>query len=287
MLACASQAEPLRVTVLLAEEGTAYREFSLSFEDAVARQKIPLTLTQAQALPPDADLIVAVGIKSAAIALNSRAPVLCVLVSKAAFEKLLHDSPAHREKNTFSAIYLDQPGKRQLELIVAALPDVKNIGLLYSSLPADIADLRKAVSSQGLVLHEQQSAESLHRDLQAVLQKSEVLLALPDAQIYNASNIRQILLETYRNGNPVIGISPAYVRAGALCAVYSTPELIAVQAAYLSNQFIATGLLPSAQYPNEFEVLVNQQVARSLGIQIPESTTLLRQIKAAESGRGK
>lgn len=278
----------MRVTVLLAEEGAAYREFAQSFEAEAARKNLALAITQTNSLPADSGLIVAVGIKSTAMALNSHFPVLGVLVSKAGVEKLLHERSAHREKGAFSAIYMDQPSKRQVELVVAALPEAKNIGLLFSAQSTDVAELRKAIMEQKLQLHEQQSdsAETLHRDLQTVLKKSDVLLAIPDAQIYNSATIRHILLETYRSGNPLVGFSSAYIRAGALCAVFSTPEQIATQTTSLVSQFLETGRLPLAQYPNEFDVMVNQQVARSLGIQIRERDALIEQIKAVENAAG-
>lgn len=281
-------AAPLRVVLLLAEEGGAYREFATSLESELKRQNISLAISQANTLPTDADLIVAVGIKSAAIAINSRTPVLCTLVSKSGFDKLLHEWAGRREKNTISAIYMDQPARRRIELLVAALPEAKNVGLLFSEHSADMADLRKAITGKGLSIREQRSdsVESLHRDLLSVLQRSEVLLAVPDTQIYNPSTIRHILMESYRSGDPVIGYSPAYVRAGALCVVYSTPEQIALQAAYLVRQFIETARLPAAQHPSEFEVMVNQQVAHALGVDIKDGATLIGQIKAAEKAVG-
>jgi ABC-type uncharacterized transport system substrate-binding protein len=100
------------------------------------------------------------------------------------------------------------------------------------------------------------------------------LLALPDSAVYNDSTIRNILLATYHRGIPLIGYSSGYVKAGALCAVYSTPEQIAAQAAQLIFKFKDTHKLPAPQYPQEFEVTVNPQVADSLGLQIKNATAL-------------
>lgn len=283
LLVIPAQAAPLRVTLLLTDKNATYHEFAASFASEAARQKYSLSINQTNVLPQNTDLIVAVGLKSAAMALNSRIPVLNVLVSKAGFERLLHELPPQHEKGVFSAIYLDQPSKRQIDLISAALPEAKKIGLLFSAESTNITGLRKAIAEARLTLNEQamESAESLYRDLHSLLQRSDVLLAVPDMQIYNASTMRNILLETYRSGIPVVGFSPAYVRAGALCAVFSTPEQIATQAAFQIIQFAETGHLPAPQYPSEFEVVVNQQVARSLGLQIKDTASLSRQIKAA------
>ncbi|MDX8400608.1 MAG: ABC transporter substrate binding protein [Gallionellaceae bacterium] len=249
----------------------------------MAKENILLTINPTNSLSSEFDLIVAVGIRSAAIALQTHSPVLCVLVSKAGFEELLRSE--HQDKRVISAIYMDQPEKRQIDLLVAAMPRVKKIGLLYSSHPPNLDELRKAIKKKSLILHEQKSESSdlLHQDLQSVLQKSDVLLAIPDANIYNSSTIRHILLETYRRGTPLVGYSPAYVRAGALFAVFSTPEQVAKQASGMTKAYFDTGRLTTPQYPRKFDVTVNRQVANSLGIQIKQNDVLIRKINSAES----
>ena len=107
-----------------------------------------------------------------------------------------------------------------------------------------------------------------------------MLLALPDAAVYNDSTIRNILLATYRRGIPLIGFSSGYVKAGALCALISTPAQIAPQAAELIRQFNNTHALPPPQYPHEFEVIVNESVANVLDLQIKNTTELHEKIRA-------
>lgn len=284
-LVSAAQADPLRVTVLMAEENPSFREFAAAFARNVLLSKLPVDVNQATSPPPNADLIVAVGIKSAAIAVNIHVPVLSVMVSKSGFEQLLQRSAGPREINRFSAIYMDQSGKRQIELIAAVLPEIKNVGLLYSANSEELAGLRKAIKDKGYALSERklESAETLHRDLLSVLQRGDVLLAIPDAKIYTPSTMRNILLETYREKDPVVGFSPSFVKAGALCAVFSTPEQIAKQAAQLTKHYIESGRLQAAQYPIEFELSVNLQVAHSLGIRVKEIAELSKQIRDAES----
>jgi len=108
-----------------------------------------------------------------------------------------------------------------------------------------------------------------------------VLLALPDAAIYNTSTIRNILLATYRNKVPLVGFSPGYVKAGALCAVYSTPAQIAAQSLAIIQDYAETRTLPAAHYAKEFEVSVNEQVARSLGLNIRSASQLRSEMGAA------
>lgn len=277
-----AQAGGLRVTLLTSDEGGAYRDFVQVFSTEAERQNLSLNVVAIEAPLPDTDIVVAVGAKAAAVALKNHPVVLCVLVSKSAFEKLQQMSPAQRTSRSVSAIYLDQPLKRQISLINVALPSIKNIGILFSGQTAEILNLRRAIAESRFMLHEQrvQSADSLHHDLQSLLQTSDVLLATPDILIYNPSTMRNILLSTYRSGIPLVGISPAYVRAGALCAVFSTPEQIAIQAVHMTRQYAETARLSAPQYPTEFDVSINRQVARSLGLQLMDGAEIIRQMKA-------
>ncbi len=285
MLVFSSQAEALHVTILSAEKADAYQEFSASFKAELLHHNSGLNISESDTLPAVTDLIIAVGIKAALIASEGKFSVLCVLVSKAGFQKFISELPADKKNKPISAIYFDQPIKRQIALVAAALPDARNIGLLYSGHSVDIANYRKAISENGLVVTEQklESAESLFRELETVLDKSSVLLTIPDVTIYNSFTIRNILLTTYRYKIPVVGLSPAYVRAGALFAVSSSPEQIAVQAANMSLRFLASGILPLSQYPSDFNVTSNLQVARSLGIRLKKDAEILKEIKEAEN----
>ncbi|MFA6014742.1 MAG: ABC transporter substrate binding protein [Gallionellaceae bacterium] len=286
-----AQAAPLRITLLMAEEGAVYREYALAFANEVEQNNAAIFIRQTATSLEDTDLIIALGIKSTAFALEGQAPVISVLVSKAAFTKLSESSAAQRDPYPFSAIFLDHPASRQLDLVAAVLPRATTVGVLYSRLPPEIDSFRRAAAENKLKLVEQRlhSPESLHRDLLTLVQQSDVLLALPDAQVYNASTIRNVLLETYRSKTPMFGISASYVKAGALCAVYSSPQQIARQTLQMVRQFTASGKMPTVQYPREFDVLVNQQVANSLGIQMKTTETLIRQMKASakEEGGGK
>ncbi len=139
------------------------------------------------------------------------------------------------------------------------------------------------MAKHGLNLREQAvGALTLPEALHELLQISEVLLALPDSAIYNDSTILNILLTTYCSGVPLIGFSPGFIKAGALFAVSSTPAQIAAQAATLIRQFGESNSLPAAQYPQEFEVTINEQVAHSLGLPIKTSSKLSHEIKAAK-----
>jgi ABC-type uncharacterized transport system substrate-binding protein len=268
----------MRLTVVLSESGGAYQEFSTALKSNLSAQCILQIVNVGEPIQ-DADLVIAVGMKAASALSASTRPVLNVLVPHAGYDKLQRSPSA-----VTSAIYMDQPLQRQLALVASALPSTKSIGVLYSTPPAELGSLRKLTADKGYTLHLQtvDQAHPLASALSDLLETSEVLFVLPDAAVYNSETIRNILLETYRKQVPMIGISPSYVRAGALCAVYSTPQQIAHQAAAVIELFLASGKLPPAQYPGEFEVSVNTQVARSLGLSMKDAEQLRVEIKGEQ-----
>ena len=277
--------KPPLVAVVQGESSEPYLEFTKALRDNILKGDVDLVVVDDPAKPlPDADIVISVGMKAATAVAASRATVvLNVLIPKAGYEKLLHDFPVRTNSKNFSAIFLDQPVTRQIRLIAAILPDKRRIGVLFDSFPIDeLIQLRQQVSKHGFTLRERATSPALplHEALKDVLEDSEVLLALPDSSVYNSSTLRNILLETYRSGVPMVGFSPAYVRAGALCAVFSTPAQIAAQAAMAIQQFLETSVLPAAQYPQLFEVTVNEQVGRSLGLSIKSPAELHNEMGA-------
>lgn len=270
LLGCYSiQAAPLKVAVELAEGHEVYHAFETALQDALqSRQDIQILPAGAAA---QAELIVAIGSKAVGSFSSSSIPILNVMISRAGLERF-----KRTENRRSSGIYMDQPTERQFSLLRAALPEAKSIGVLISRKTPELTLVKQLSTTSGLRLHIQSvsAPEHLASSLSELLADSDVLLVLPDAGVYRSDTIRNILLETYRQHVPMIGLSQNYVRAGALCAVYSTPLQMAQQAAQVLSQFAKTRKLPDYQYPHEFEVAVNTQVARSLGLTIKSAEQL-------------
>ena len=278
--------ETLGVTVVQSEGGGPYTEFSDALKNILSGKRISLVVIDSASPIPNSGLVIGVGMKAAAAIAASTAPAaLNVMIPKIGYEKLTRDFPSRSGSHAFSAIFLDQPVYRQSDLIAAIFPDKHNVGLLYSSPPRELAQLTRNLKEHGFNTYVQEVSAALpfEHALQNILDHSDVLLAVPDDVVYNKSTLRNILMETYHGKVPLIGISAGFVRAGALAAVVSTPSQIAAQTAVLIGQFGDSHVLAPAQYPNEFEVMVNEQVARSLGMQIKKAPALQKEIIDMES----
>ncbi|HUX89458.1 MAG TPA: ABC transporter substrate binding protein [Gallionellaceae bacterium] len=283
LLPAFSYAAPLKLTLVLSEQGGAYQEYSNALGTQLDNKNVTLSVIDADKPLPHSDLVIAAGMKaSITVARSKPAAMLAVLIPKDGYNRLLPDpaTPLKGGASAMSAIYLDQPFKRQLDLITAVLPNANTIAVLYSTQHKEISTLRTLLAARKFDLNERSisSVSELNAALQSLLISSDVLLALPDAEIYNTSTIRNILLATYRSKIPLVGFSPAYVKAGALCAVFSTPEQIAAQSLGIILAYAETRALPAATYAKEFEVSVNEQVARSLGLNIKSVSQLRSEI---------
>lgn len=273
-------AERLNINLVVSEKGAPYQKFANAFKETIVSADVDVDIIESHAVDGEnLGLIVSVGMRSAKLAvLQPDTPVLFTMISAAGYRDLLDGltTDGNRFDKITSAIYLDQPMSRQMDFIKAVLPKRSKVGMLYSSEEAfDLKAVRKVATNRGLSLVTRRVGEvRLFPELEKVLSTSDLLLAIPDGSIYNSSNIRNILLTSYRRSIPLIGISRPYVRAGALSAIFSTPEQLAIQASEAVISFLRSKQLASPQYPAEYKIEVNREVARSLGIILPSKEAI-------------
>lgn len=213
------------------------------------------------------------------------APVLCALLPRASFERVLRDA-GRRAGASLSAVYLNQPLGRQLDLVRLALPQARRVGVLWGpDSQTSEAMLESAAQARGfrVVGVSVKPDEPVFNGLKKILDGSDLLLALADPQVYNSSSIQNILLASFRAQVPMLAFSPAYVRAGALMAVYSTPAQIGQQAGLIARGVLQGQPLGVPQYPLQFEVSVNEHVARSLGLKL-DAGNLSDRLRRQERG---
>lgn len=208
-------------------------------------------------------------------------PLLAVLIPRLAFERIA--DPARLRSGLLSAAFLDQPPARQMELARLAIPSLHSLGVLLGGESRAAAPaLEKAARERGVeLLARQVSADGLFPALQALLPEVDGLLAVPDPLVFNSQTAANILAATYRRRIPLIGFSPAYTRAGALVSLYSTPDQVGVRGGEMLRQAFPARVLPPPQWPREFVVRVNQDVARSLGL-VLEEAQLAHQLRRVE-----
>jgi len=288
------QAAELAVVIVSSERSAAYVEAEQALLSELERggvsryDMLQVTAQEwagAGALKPK--LIVALGSEAATVLAKAetRAPVLCTLLPRSSFERILRTS-GRKSSSQFSALYLDQPLSRQVELIRLALPAARRIGVLWGpESQAQAPALKALLQSSGLELVEASVGrdELLFPALKRVLDDSDLLLAVAEPQLFNSSSIQNILLASFRVRVPLVAFSPAYVRAGALIALHVTPTQVGLQAAAITRGVLqGKSLSATPVYSHDFSVTVNEHVARSLGLTL-DAVALRDRLRSREA----
>lgn len=227
------------------------------------------------------DLIIAVGSKASQYieALHTLTPTLSVLITQNTWHKIwMHGDYSQHS----TAIYLDQPYQRLVNLCSLLPIPINSLGAIFSPSSLDKFKIMEHVSyAKGLDLN----AAILNKNdnpihiLEPILKNSDVFLALPDAAIFNKITAKWILILGIKYQIPIIGFSKAYTDAGALAALHSTPEDTGTDATNWVKQWVENQhLLPRPRFNKIFTLSTNPQVARSLKIPELDAISLKQQL---------
>lgn len=204
---------------------------------------------------------------------NSEGIVISAFTSSQAYHAIVDGTGDQRSPmNTVTAVFADPAPVDQLRLINAIYKHPVAVGTILSEKTNYLrGTLQQAARKQGLTL---QVENLIDMDINKALNQlnaTQVLLAVPDNNVYNSNTIRNILLTTYHHNQAVIGFSHSMVNAGALAAVYSDMEDIVSHVEEVIHDVRDSGVVPEPQYPKYFSVGINKGVARSLDLIIDES----------------
>lgn len=236
----------------------------------------------AQALAT-AQLLVTIGSEAARnIATQSiPIPMLHVLLPRSTLDAIERPS----DGGPWSALLLDQPTERQIALIRLALPDRKRVATVTGpDTRGRAAELGAVAARHGLEAHAVAAAGvgALYPALREALAQPAVLVIPPDSQLFTSQTVHQVLLTAVRLRSPVLGYSAAYVRAGAVLGLYTTPAQVGSEAAAWVRRALKGTPLPAPGPHRLFEVGVNPTVADALGIKLPSAEWLTEALQQQE-----
>ncbi len=109
--------------------------------------------------------------------------------------------------------------------------------------------------------------------LQNLLPQLDALWAVDGSVSYNAAAVRELLLYSFRNRVPLIGLSAQWVKAGALYALdWDYPDL-GRQAAELADTILREGAAPKSLppvFPRLIRPVLNAKTLEHMKLQITE-----------------
>lgn len=277
------------ITLLLSADRKPYTAIS----DDIIRQ-LPAATIKSLVLPTEnlndfkrsirkSSLIIPLGSKACSYAHYHfpKTSVYCALVTKSLTNNLQHSALKNH-----SSLYINQPLSRYITLAESLHTKKEKIGYIVASnnnaLIANIKNHDKFSDRKSVVATVKNKKEVL-RKLKSLIKEVDVLIALPDPLVYNRSTIKGVLLTTYRKKIPLIGFSNSYTKAGAAASLFTTPKQFSKQLIEVIKKWLNNKKIPKPSHPKYFDITVNQSVARTLSIDLPNTEDIKQRIKKQES----
>ena len=177
-----------------------------------------------------------------------------------------------------SGVPLEPDPADQLWLLRRLLPQARRVGvLLHPDNGWQRERLEDAARPLSLALRfrELQEAGELSEAMADILPRVDALLLMPDGRLFNAGTAKLILLTSYRQDRPVIGPDERFVAAGSLASVHVQDDDVVETLANLIHRWLGKGAVPAPRFA-EGTVAVNEHVARSYGVPLPEEASALQ-----------
>ncbi len=202
-------------------------------------------ILQNKQLQPPPDLVFTLGTPATQtiLALAERPPTVAALIFNASGLK---------QQQNITAVALAHSADTQWRHLRRLLPDARNIAILYNPTvsQATFQALQKLANTEKINL--QAIKVNTRKDLPLAIRRLspqlDALMAL-DASILNNAAIRQLLLFSFRNRIPLVGLSAHWVKAGALYALDWDYYDIGEQSAELALDILQRHKSPSALPP--------------------------------------
>jgi len=175
---------------------------------------------------------------------------------------------------------MDIPIAKQFETIRSTIRGLKRIVAFYNPQETEEVIRRAQKAADSLGISFKAIPISGEKDIIASLSnlnREDALWALADSKVYTPQNTQFIILETLRNGIPFIGLSPSFVKAGALLSFSSNYEENGEQAADLVIK-ILKGEKPAdlpVSTPRRIDLSINANTAEHIKVEVPRE--ILRQ----------
>lgn len=190
---------------------------------------------------------------------------------------LLLDSEDLRGKPRLTGVGLDFPPALQWRWLRRLLPDVRHIAVIYDPHRglSTFEALQQLARADGVELVPAPAAtpEDLPRLLKELPAQLDALWAVDGVAAFNAVAVRELLLYSFRNRTPLIGLSEQWVKAGAIYALDWDYADLGAQAAELAWNILANGAAPASlppQSPRKVRVVYNGRTLEHMKLSLPE-----------------
>jgi putative ABC transport system substrate-binding protein len=185
---------------------------------------------------------------------------------------LLLDSAPVRAAPNATGVSLEFPLETSLAWLRRILPEHRAVGVLYD--PENnqrVVDAANVVASDldlQLVNEPVDSPRDLRAALEQIARRSDVIWGIPDSTVLSPQTAQQLLLYSFRQQIPFVGLSAEWVKAGALYALDRDYRDVGAQCGGLAVK-ILKGMSPQAlppQTPRTVLYDINLKTAQQLDV---------------------
>jgi putative ABC transport system substrate-binding protein len=219
----------------------------------------------------DPDLIVTVGTQ-ATLSITRRIRAIPVVFSLVLFSG---EAEAFKRANVTGAA-MDIPMELQFERIREIIPTIKRVGVIFNPLnsQSEIEQARRAAQQSDLSLVEipVTSESEVLGQVEGLKGRVDVLWSVADSTVFTPRSVDSILLLTLRDGIPFVGLSPSFVKAGALLSFSCDYEDVGAQSAEQALG-ILSGKSPAdipVAFPRRISLFVNLNTAHAIHLEISQ-----------------
>ena len=177
--------------------------------------------------------------------------------------------------NNLTGASMDISIRSQFEVLTSVIPNIKKIGIMYNTQENQVIIEKALTVAQKMGLELVAKAVDSEKEVPCVLEdlvtQIDALWSVGDSMIFTAQSTRFILFYTIRNSTPFMGLSPSFVKAGALLALTCDYEDIGRQSGEIALRILA-GEKPtniSIAIPRKTLLSLNLRTAEQIGIELP------------------
>ena len=255
----------------LNERGVVYEHHEFVLDGTLGEDEL---ISKLRALRPD--LIHTVGTKATRIVKDQikDIPVVFSMVLNPKASGLVEsmESPG----NNLSGASMDIPIILQFEYMKKILPKTDTVGVIYSNAETGlvVADAKEVSAKLGMKLVGIEVADpsDVTSAMKQLIGEVDFLWSVADSKVFTRETIREILLATLRNKVPFMGLSPGFVRAGALVALDTDAGDIGRKAAEVAASVLeghSLGKVP-VHVPDKVKIVMNRNTMDIIGMELPK-----------------
>jgi len=178
--------------------------------------------------------------------------------------------------DNITGVFLNFPLETQLTWLSKILPERKNIGVIYNPEQnrKTIAAAKKITQQLGLrlIAHAITTPKELPVALEALASSADVFWGINDRLVLTPQTAKTLLLFSFRNRIPFIGLSETWVKAGALFALDRDYPDLGRQCAELTEKILSGSRVKDlpTETPQKVKFTLNRHTAEQMKLEFSE-----------------